>query len=108
VKIADGNKVALHAATMAVLDQLGWLDARRAELRPLGADRQRPRHGRSRCSSCADRLGSSLVALADGTAVDKPIDDWALLLLRLVHIAAARLKPRAAGDQLPGEAVIAS
>jgi L-asparaginase II len=26
VKIADGSKVALHAATVAVLDQLGWLD----------------------------------------------------------------------------------
>lgn len=26
VKIADGSKVALHSATVAVLDQLGWLD----------------------------------------------------------------------------------
>lgn len=35
IKISDGNKVALHAATVAVLDQLGWLDARqRDELRP--------------------------------------------------------------------------
>ncbi len=35
IKISDGNKVALHAATIAVLDQLGWLDARqRDELRP--------------------------------------------------------------------------
>jgi L-asparaginase II len=39
VKIADGNKVALHAATMAVLDQLGWLDSRqREELRPWRAE----------------------------------------------------------------------
>src|SRR6185369_14254381 len=39
VKIADGNKVALHAATVAVLDQLGWLDARqREELRPWRAE----------------------------------------------------------------------
>jgi L-asparaginase II len=38
VKIADGNKVALHAATVAVLDQLGWLDARqREELQPWRA-----------------------------------------------------------------------
>jgi L-asparaginase II len=35
IKIADGNKVAVIAATVAVLDQLGWLDARqREELRP--------------------------------------------------------------------------
>jgi L-asparaginase II len=35
LKIADGNKVAVIAATVAVLDQLGWLDARqRDELRP--------------------------------------------------------------------------
>jgi L-asparaginase II len=35
LKIADGNKVAAMAATVAVLDQLGWLDARqRDELRP--------------------------------------------------------------------------
>lgn len=39
VKIADGNKTALHAATVAVLDQLGWLDARqRDELRPWRAE----------------------------------------------------------------------
>jgi len=39
VKIADGNKVALHAATVAVLDQLGWLDGRqREELRPWRAE----------------------------------------------------------------------
>jgi L-asparaginase II len=35
LKVADGNKVAVIAATVAVLDQLGWLDARqRDELRP--------------------------------------------------------------------------
>ena len=35
LKISDGNKVAVVAATVAVLDQLGWLDARqREELRP--------------------------------------------------------------------------
>jgi L-asparaginase II len=35
IKVIDGNKLALHAATIAVLDQLGWLDARqREELRP--------------------------------------------------------------------------
>ena len=39
LKIADGSKVALHAATVAVLDQLGWLDARqREELRPWRAE----------------------------------------------------------------------
>jgi L-asparaginase II len=39
VKIADGNKVALNAATVAVLDQLGWLDARqREELRAWRAE----------------------------------------------------------------------
>jgi L-asparaginase II len=39
VKIADGNKTALFAATVAVLDQLGWLDARqRDELRPWRAE----------------------------------------------------------------------
>ena len=39
VKIADGSKVALDAATVAVLDQLGWLDARqREELRPWRAE----------------------------------------------------------------------
>jgi L-asparaginase II len=31
VKISDGNKVALNAATVAVLDQLGWMDARQRE-----------------------------------------------------------------------------
>jgi len=35
LKIADGNKLALHAATVAALDQLGWLDAQQREaLRP--------------------------------------------------------------------------
>jgi L-asparaginase II len=35
LKIADGNKTAVIAATVAVIDQLGWLDARqREELRP--------------------------------------------------------------------------
>jgi L-asparaginase II len=35
IKIADGSKVALHAATVEVLDQLGWLnDRQREELRP--------------------------------------------------------------------------
>jgi L-asparaginase II len=35
LKVADGNKVAVIAATVAVLDQLGWLDARQKdELRP--------------------------------------------------------------------------
>ena len=35
LKISDGSKVALFAATVAALDQLGWLDARqREELRP--------------------------------------------------------------------------
>lgn len=35
IKISDGNKPALYAATLAVLDQLGWLDdAQRAELEP--------------------------------------------------------------------------
>jgi L-asparaginase II len=39
IKIADGSKVALHAATMAVLDQLGWLDeAQRQALRPWRAE----------------------------------------------------------------------
>ena len=39
MKVIDGNKVALHAATIAVLDQLGWLDARqREELRPWRAE----------------------------------------------------------------------
>ncbi|MGV3493320.1 MAG: asparaginase [Ramlibacter sp.] len=35
LKISDGNKLALYAATVEALDQLGWLDARqREELRP--------------------------------------------------------------------------
>jgi L-asparaginase II len=38
LKIADGNKAALFAATVAVLDQLGWLDAaQREELSPWRA-----------------------------------------------------------------------
>jgi L-asparaginase II len=39
VKIADGSKMAVCAATVAVLDQLGWLDERqREELRPWRAE----------------------------------------------------------------------
>ena len=39
LKIIDGNKTALFAATVAVLDQLGWLDTRqREELRPWRAE----------------------------------------------------------------------
>jgi L-asparaginase II len=39
VKISDGSKVALHAATVAVLDQLGWLDEEQREaLRPWRAE----------------------------------------------------------------------
>ena len=35
LKVADGNKLALHAATVEALDQLGWLDAvQRAQLLP--------------------------------------------------------------------------
>ncbi|RYF70890.1 MAG: asparaginase, partial [Comamonadaceae bacterium] len=35
LKIGDGNKVALFAATVEALDQLGWLDAQQREaLRP--------------------------------------------------------------------------
>lgn len=35
VKISDGNKLALYAATVEALDQLGWLDTRQQEeLRP--------------------------------------------------------------------------
>jgi L-asparaginase II len=35
IKISDGNKPALYAATIEVLEQLGWLgDAQREELRP--------------------------------------------------------------------------
>ena len=38
IKIADGSKPALYAATVAVLDQLGWLDAQqREELAPWRA-----------------------------------------------------------------------
>lgn len=38
LKIMDANKMALHAATVEVLDQLGWLDdAQRAELAPWRA-----------------------------------------------------------------------
>lgn len=39
IKVIDGNKTALFAATVAVLDQLGWLDARQKdELRPWRAE----------------------------------------------------------------------
>jgi L-asparaginase II len=39
LKIADGNKSALFAATVEALDQLGWLDQRqRDELRPWRAE----------------------------------------------------------------------
>ena len=35
IKVADGNKLALHAATVEALEQLGWLDdAQREALRP--------------------------------------------------------------------------
>jgi L-asparaginase II len=38
IKIADGSKIAVHAATLAVLDQLGWMDAaQRAALEPWRA-----------------------------------------------------------------------
>jgi L-asparaginase II len=38
IKISDGNKQALYAATVEVLDQLGWMDdAQRAELEPWRA-----------------------------------------------------------------------
>jgi len=38
LKIIDANKPALFAATVEVLDQLGWLDdAQRAELAPWRA-----------------------------------------------------------------------
>jgi L-asparaginase II len=38
IKISDGNKPALFAATVEVLDQLGWLDDRqREELEPWRA-----------------------------------------------------------------------
>jgi L-asparaginase II len=46
VKIADGNKLALQAATVAVLDQLGWLDeGQREELRPWRAAQIRNARG---------------------------------------------------------------
>ena len=39
LKITDGNQVAVAAAAVAVLDQLGWLDSRqREELRPWRAE----------------------------------------------------------------------
>ena len=39
IKVADGNKIAVHAATVAALDQLGWLDVQqRDELRPWCAE----------------------------------------------------------------------
>jgi L-asparaginase II len=39
IKIADGSKIALHAATVAVLEQLGWLDeTQRKELQPWRAE----------------------------------------------------------------------
>lgn len=39
LKVMDGNMTAVYAATVAVLDQLGWLDARqREELRPWRAE----------------------------------------------------------------------
>ncbi|MEP6791584.1 MAG: asparaginase, partial [Ramlibacter sp.] len=39
IKIIDANRPALFAATVATLDQLGWLDARqREELRPWRAE----------------------------------------------------------------------
>lgn len=39
IKIADGNKAALHAASVSVLEQLGWLDAQQLEeLRPWRAE----------------------------------------------------------------------
>lgn len=39
LKVIDGNKTALFAATVAVLDQLGWLDTRqKEELRPWRAE----------------------------------------------------------------------
>jgi L-asparaginase II len=39
LKISDGNKLAVNSATVAVLDQLGWLDeAQREALRPWRAE----------------------------------------------------------------------
>ena len=50
IKIADGSKVASAAATVAVLDQLGWLDEGSAK--PAGLARrdhcQHPRRTRGR------------------------------------------------------------
>jgi L-asparaginase II len=38
VKVSDGNKTALNAATVEAMDQLGWLDdAQREQLRPWRA-----------------------------------------------------------------------
>jgi L-asparaginase II len=35
LKVSDGSKLAVHAATVAAMDQLGWLDdAQREELAP--------------------------------------------------------------------------
>ena len=31
IKVSDGNKLALYAATVEALDQLGWLDAQQRE-----------------------------------------------------------------------------
>jgi L-asparaginase II len=46
IKIIDGNKPALFAATVEVLDQLGWLDhAQRAELEPWRAGTLRNARG---------------------------------------------------------------
>ena len=61
LKIADGNKLAVHAATVAVLDQLGWLDARqREELRPWRAESIANTHGtqvgeRKACLRCSSQ-----------------------------------------------------
>jgi L-asparaginase II len=39
IKIGDGSKPALFAASVAALDQLGWLDAQqREELKPWRAE----------------------------------------------------------------------
>jgi len=72
LKISDGNKVALHSATIAVLDQLGWLDARqREDLRPsswLSSDKGRAsrqstaaagRRGYERAGPESTRAGNS-------------------------------------------------
>ena len=34
VKISDGSKPAVYAATVEAMDQLGWLDAHREQLAP--------------------------------------------------------------------------